>query len=130
MRNKYNARKTVIDGHTFDSRREADRYCQLRLLERAGEIHGLELQKEFELIPAQYETFERYGKRGQRLKDGRRCVEKPVVYRADFCYTDNKGRYIVEDVKGCTRGAAYQVFVIKRKLMRDRYEIEVREIKK
>lgn len=120
----------MIDGHTFDSKREADRYCQLRLLERAGEIHGLELQKEFELIPTQYETFERYGKRGQRLKDGRRCVEKPVVYRADFCYTDNKGRYIVEDVKGCTRGSAYQVFVIKRKLMRDRYEIEVREIKK
>lgn len=112
--NKYKAKKTVIDGHTFDSKREADRYCQLRLLERAGEIHGLELQKEFELIPAQ-------------RRDGVVC-ERAVKYRADFCYIDNRGRCIVEDVKGYTGGAAYRLFAVKRKLMLQRYGIEVREI--
>ncbi|MDD3747626.1 MAG: DUF1064 domain-containing protein, partial [Anaerostipes sp.] len=41
---KYGARKTVIDGITFDSKREAKRYQELKLLEQAGEISYLELQ--------------------------------------------------------------------------------------
>lgn len=49
--NKYHAQKVEFDGKRFDSRREARRYAELRLLERAGEITGLRTQVPFELIP-------------------------------------------------------------------------------
>lgn len=52
---KYRSEKTCVDGICFDSKKEARRYCELKLMERAGEISGLELQKKFELILAQYE---------------------------------------------------------------------------
>jgi hypothetical protein len=115
---KHGNKKTVVDGIEFDSKKEARRYCELKLLLQAGEIEELELQKEFELIPAQYETFPRYGKKGQRLKDGRRCIEKRCVYKADFSYIQN-GQQIVEDTKGYRdpASASYAKFVIKRKLM-------------
>lgn len=125
---KHGNRKTVVDGIEFDSAKEARRYCELKLLQRAGQIEGLELQKEYELIPAQYETFERYGKKGQRLKDGKRCIEKSCVYKADFVYKQN-GQLVVEDTKGYRdpASAAYAKFVIKRKLMLYRYGIRIIE---
>lgn len=51
--NKYNAKKVEIDGITFDSKKEAARYCDLKLMQRAGEIRDLQLQVEYELIPKQ-----------------------------------------------------------------------------
>lgn len=128
MKRKYNNQKIVIDGIAFDSRREAHRYRELKMLERAGEISELELQKRFDLIPAQYESYARYGKRGQRLKDGRRCVEKGVVYVADFAYKDKGGNAVVEDTKGMRKGTAYDVFVLKRKLMLYLHGIRIREV--
>lgn len=126
---KYGNRKVVIDGIQFDSAKESRRYCELKLLERAGKIEDLELQKEFELIPAQYETYPRYGRKGQRLKDGKRCIEKSCVYRADFTYKKD-GQLVVEDVKGYRdpQGAGYAKFVIKRKLLLWRYGIRIIEI--
>ena len=110
---KYNNRRTVTtDGEVFDSAKEAMRWGHLKLLQHAGLISDLQRQVPFELIPAQYETYERYGKKGQRLKDGQRCVEQSVVYVADFVYTHD-GKQVVEDAKG-VRTADY---VIKRKLM-------------
>ena len=53
--NKYRAKKVSIDGNSFDSKREAERYTELKLLLRAGKIKNLERQKEFVLIPAQRE---------------------------------------------------------------------------
>jgi len=47
--NKYGAKKTVVDNITFASKKEADRYCQLKLLEKAGEIRNLELQPRYDL---------------------------------------------------------------------------------
>ena len=125
---KHGNRKTVVDGIEFDSAKEARRYCELKLMERAGQIEDLQLQKEFELIPAQYETFERYGKKGQRLKDGKRCIEKSCVYKADFVYMQN-GQQVVEDTKGYRdpASAAYAKFVIKRKLMLERFGIRIIE---
>ncbi len=121
--------KVTVDGIEFDSKKEANRYCELKLLQRAGRIEELELQKEFELIPAQYETFPRYGKTGKRLQDGKRCIEKSCVYKADFTYKQD-GQLIVEDVKGYRdpASAAYAKFVIKRKLMLWRYGIKVIEV--
>ena len=121
---KYHNRKTTIDGIVFDSSKEANRYVELKLLQRAGEIYGLELQKRFELIPAQYETYERYGKNGKRLKDGQRCVEKSCVYVADFCYTTRDGKVVVED----TKGEKTKDYIIKRKLMLYVHGIEIKEI--
>ena len=126
---KYGNRKTDIDGIQFDSKKEAQRYCELKLLQRAGKIQDLQLQKEFELIPAQYETFARYGKKGQRLQDGRRCIEKSCTYKADFAYMKD-GKQVVEDVKGYRdpASAGYAKFIIKRKLMLHLYGIRIVEI--
>lgn len=127
---KYGNRKVVIDGIQFDSAKEGRRYCELKLLQRAGEISELELQKEFELIPAQYETYPRYGKKGQRLQDGKRCIEKSCVYKADFTYRKKDGQQVVEDVKGYRdpASAGYAKFIIKRKLLLWRFGIRIIEI--
>lgn len=120
---KYRNRKTTVDGIVFDSMHEAHRYRELSLLQRAGEITELEMQKEFELIPAQYEIFARYGKKGQRITDGKRCIEKPVKYKADFVYKEN-GEEIVEDAKGVKT----KDYIIKRKLMLYVHGIKIKEV--
>lgn len=127
MRSKYGARKTVVDGITFDSKKEANRYRELKLLEKAGEIGNLRLQVPFELIPAQYEeTGEAYTKGANKGKPKRgKCIEKAVVYYADFVYQNMECDRIVEDVKGMRTPA----YIIKRKLFRWRYpEYEFREV--
>lgn len=125
MRTKYHSRKITRDGMTFDSLKEYRRFCELRLLEKAGAITELETQKAFELIPAQYETFERYGKKGQRLKDGKRCIEKSVVYRADFVYKEN-GKIVVEDTK--SEATKTKDYIIKRKLLLYVHGIRIKEV--
>ena len=122
-RNKYGSKKVVRDGMTFDSVKEYRRYCELALLEKAGQITGLKLQVPFELIPAQYETVERYGKKGQRLQDGKKCIEKAVLYKADFVYTENN-KTIVED----TKGFKTKDYIIKRKLMLWVHGIKIKEV--
>lgn len=112
-KNKYKAKKTAYSGETFDSSKEADRFAELLLMQAAGKIFDLQRQVKFELIPP------------QERPDGKR--EFPVHYIADFTYTDAKG-YHVEDVKGYRKGVAYQLFVIKRKLMLQRYGIAVEEV--
>lgn len=98
---KYGNKKTEIDGITFASRREANRYAELKLLERAGEIQGLSLQPVYDLI----------------VNDMKICR-----YVADFRYFENK-QIIVEDSKGFkTRD-----YRIKKKLMKAVFGIEVRE---
>lgn len=128
-RTKCGNTKVTVDGIEFDSKKEARRYYELKLLERAGEISDLELQKEFLLIPTQYEKFPRYGKSGIRLQDGERCVERSCVYVADFAYIKD-GQQVVEDVKGYRdpASAAYAKFVIKRKLMLWVHGIKINEI--
>lgn len=121
--NKYRNRKITVDGIMFDSRREADRYRELKLLERAGVIHGLELQKKYVLIPAQYENFVRHGKNGQKLKGGRRCIERECSYLADFVYEQN-GETVVED----TKGMRTKEYIIKRKLMLFIHGIQIKEV--
>ena len=59
------------------------------LLQRAGRISDLRCQVKYVLIPAQYEYYERYGKNGKRLKDGKRCIEKECAYFADFVYKED-----------------------------------------
>ena len=125
--NKYGNRKTMTpDGIVHDSKKEAQRWMELLLMQRGGLISNLRRQVEFELIPAQYETYERYGKNGQRLKDGTRLVERAAIYTADFVYTDENGVRVIEDTKSqATRTEAY---ILRRKLMYARYKIKIREV--
>lgn len=120
--NKYHNRKVrTRDGILHDSRKEAVRCEQLKLMEKAGKIHELRRQMEFLLIPPQYEETTT-GKRTKKTK--RKLVERAVVYRADFVYHDEKGELVVEDVKGLrTRD-----YIIKRKLLLWVYGIKIKEV--
>ena len=121
----YNIKTKTSDGNIFDSYKEARRWEQLRLLEKAGKIRELTRQVAYELIPAQYEPYERYSKKGVRLKDGVRLIERRVEYVADFVYTDAEtGENIVED----TKGVRTKDYIIKRKLMYAVHGIKVHEI--
>ena len=112
--NKYRNKKVTCDGYTFDSKREANRYCELRLLLKSGEISDLRLQVPFELIPAQYAPTGEYYTKGDKAGQPKmKCVERAVKYIADFVYTEN-GRTVVEDAKGLRM----KEYIIKRKLLR------------
>lgn len=127
--NKYNTKKVTVNGITYDSKKEARRHAQLLEMEQNGEISDLRRQVKFDLIPAQYETYERYGKKGQRLKDGKRCIEKGCSYVADFVYKKNEN-LVVEDTKGYRNPstAGYAYFVLKRKLMLWVHGIQIKEV--
>ena len=113
---KYHSEKVTIDGETFDSRREARRWAELKLLQQAGEIKDLRRQVKFVLIPTQRD-------------EGGKLIEKECSYLADFVYTDARtGEEIVEDAKGYKDGGAYALFVVKRKLMLWVHGIKIREV--
>lgn len=107
--NKYGNRKVIHDGIEFDSVKEAHRYCELKLMQRAGVISDLQLQVPFELIPT------------QRI-DGK-LAEKAVNYVADFVYKQD-GVQVVED----TKGMRTKEYIIKRKLMLWVHGIRIREV--
>ena len=121
----YNVKTRALDGLVFDSHKEARRWDELLLLQRAGKITDLQRQVKYELIPAQYETYERYSKKGERLKDGVRLLERKVEYVADFCYTiADTGENIVED----TKGVKTKDYILKRKLMLAIHGIRIKEV--
>ena len=84
--NKYNARKTVMCGHTFDSKRESEVYLMLREKKRLGEIKSIDLQPTYTLLE------------GFRDNTGR--AQKPITYTADFLVEHDDGRREVIEVKG------------------------------
>ena len=106
---KYNSRVVNRDGMTFDSVKEYRRFCELSLLERAGQITNLQRQVKFELIPSQ--------------KIDGKVVERACSYIADFVYTEN-GKTVVED----TKGFLTKEYIIKRKLMLHVHGIKIQEI--
>lgn len=107
---KYNSKKTVVDGQTFDSKKEANRYQELILLEKSGVIKNLSRQVRFVLIPS------------QRDENGK-VIERECSYRADFEYTED-GKTVVEDVKGFRT----KEYILKRKMMLWKYGIRIREV--
>lgn len=104
--NKYGAKKIKdpATGFVFDSKKEFIRWCELRIMERAGKISELRRQVKFELIPKQ---------------DGERACD----YIADFVYRDSDGKTVVEDCKGMRT----DVYKIKRKLFQWRYDMKIKE---
>ena len=102
-RGKYNAKRTEIDGYIFASRREANRYSELKLMESAGEIKDLELQPVYPCV----------------VNDDLVCK-----YIADFRYKIPSGREVVEDAKG-VKTPEYR---IKNKLVRALYGVVIVEV--
>lgn len=118
--NKYRNRKITYNGEKYDSVKEYRRHDELKLLEKAGKISGLQRQVKFELIPAQREP-DTIGKRGG-VRPGK-LLESAVCYYADYVYTKD-GKTVVEDVKGLRT----PVYIIKRKLMLYIHGIRIEEI--
>lgn len=103
--NKYRNREVIVDGLRFQSVKEASRWQELRMLERAGEITGLVRQQKIELIP--------------KTKLYRACY-----YVCDFIYDDKReNKTIYEDVKGVRT----KEYLLKRKLLYWRHGIEIKE---
>lgn len=103
-RTKYNAVPTEVDGIRFDSKKEAKRYQDLKLLQRAGEISNLVCDKAILTWKLAVNGF-------------------PVCkYEADFSYIE-KGHAVIEDCKGM-KTAMYR---LKKKLMFAIYGIQIRE---
>ena len=123
MQNKYYNKKCTVNGIIFDSRKEARRYQELLLLQRAGVIKSLQRQVKYVLIPAQYESYERYGKTGQELTPGKKLIERECAYVADFVYVED-GKTVIED----TKGMKTKDYIIKRKLMLYTHGIRIREV--
>ena len=110
MVRKYHNKKVEYDGYTFDSIREKNYYIKLKLLEKAGKIKELELQKEFELQPS------------YKLNNK---TSRKITYRADFTFkTTEDDKLHVVDVKGFRT----DVYRLKKKLFEYKYRIEIEEI--
>ena len=104
FKSKYRAVKTEVDGITFDSKREAARYMELMLMQRAGEIKRLELQPKYDCVV-----------NGKKI----------CTYRAYFRYSTNENS-IVEDVKGMKT----PVYKLKKKLVEALYPgVIIQEVK-
>lgn len=108
---KYRSKKVVVDGITFDSKKERDRYLELKLLERYGKIKDLELQHKFELQPS-------FKKKGKTIR--------AITYVADFVYFDLETmRIVVEDAKGYKT----DVYMLKKKMFEFKYpELTIVEV--
>lgn len=102
-RSKFGNKKTLYDGIIFDSKKEAGRYAELKLLERAGQIHSLKLQTKFNI----------------EIK-GIKCF----FYKADFTYFTDKSDYIIEDAKGFRT----PMYNLKKRCVEAQYGIKITEV--
>lgn len=107
---KYHNKKVIIDNIKFDSKREAGYYCTLKFLKSAGTVVDFKMQVKYLLIPSQ-------------KRDGK-VLERPCTYKADFVVTYRNGITEVVDVKGMRT----EVYKIKRKLMLQVHNIEIKEM--
>ena len=98
-KSKYRANKTSVDGHTFDSKKEAEYYCELKLKLQGKEINGFCLQPTFMLAPG-------------------------LKYKADFIVFNKDNTYEVIDVKGVRT----KEYIAKKKVFEDKYNMKITEI--
>ena len=105
-KSKYRSIKTTVDGITFDSKKEAKRYQELKLLQRANKIKNLRLQVSYVLIDKS-----RYGRQ--------------IKYIADFVYYDKE---LKQEVVQDTKGFRTDVYRLKKRLFAEKYGIEIKEI--
>lgn len=114
QRNKYGNQKITVGNEVFDSKREFQRFCELKLLQRCGKIQDLTRQEKFVLIPA------------QRV-DGK-LVERECSYKADFTYWEEIAPGIWQKVVEDAKGHRTEVYKIKKKLMLQVHGIVVKEV--
>ena len=98
-KSKYKAKKTSIDGHSFDSQKEANYYEELKIRLRVGEIRGFCIQPTFILTP--------------NLK-----------YKADFIVFNNDGTSEIIDVKGMKT----KEYIVKKKVFEDKFNLKIKEV--
>ncbi|MCI8443659.1 MAG: DUF1064 domain-containing protein [Clostridia bacterium] len=98
-KSKYRANKVSIDGHTFDSQKEADYYCELKIKLQAKEINGFCLQPTFILAPS-------------------------LKYKADFIVFHRDNSTEVIDVKGFKT----KEYIAKKKVFEDKFNLKITEI--
>lgn len=98
-KSKYGAKKTSVDGQTFDSKKEAEYYQELKLKLRAGAVKGFCLQPIFVLAP--------------NLK-----------YKADFIVFNLDNTVEIIDVKGFKT----KEYKVKKKIFEDKYDLKIKEI--
>ena len=98
-KSKYRANKTSVDGHTFDSKKEAEYYCELKLRLQGKEINGFCLQPTFMLAPG-------------------------LKYKADFIVFHNDGTSEIID----TKGFKTKEYIAKKKVFEDKYNMKITEI--
>lgn len=106
-RNKFGNVPTTLDGRRFDSRLEADRYAELKILQRAGRISELICQPEFPI-----------------------AINGHVIckYIADFEYTDENGRRIIEDCK--SKPTMTPLYRLKKRLMSVVLGLDITEVER
>ena len=103
---KFKNKKVTVNGKVFDSKKEAQRYQELKLLEKSGIIKDLELQKRFILL----EGFKKNNK-----------TYRPIYYYADFVYyLIYEKKTVVEDVKA-SKYFTTDVYKLKKKLFEYKY---------
>ena len=100
--NKFHAQKTVVDGITFHSKKESERFQELKLLFRGGRIFHLEIQPRFDFC-----------------LDGK----KIFTYISDFQYQDENGETVIED----TKGYRTPLYKLKKRLIESQYKIRITE---
>lgn len=98
-KSKYGAKKTNIDGITFDSKKEAEFYCDLKLRATIKDISGFCIQPVFILAPG-------------------------LKYKADFIIFNNDGSFEIIDVKGFKT----KEYIAKKKVFEDKYNLKIMEI--
>ena len=98
-KSKYRANKTTVDGHTFDSQKEADYYCELKMRLQSNDINGFCLQPTFILAPG-------------------------LKYKADFIIFNKDNSCEVIDVKGYKT----KEYIAKKKIFEDKYHLKITEI--
>ena len=106
--NKYHNKKITIDGILFDSKREGNYYTKLKLMQNAGLIWNLELQKKY-ILQASF-TFN-----GKKIRE--------ISYYADFVYEDKDGLHVID-----TKGYRTDTYKLKKKLFIKKYGVDIEEI--
>ena len=126
---KYGNTKCQYMGIVFDSKHEMERYRDLYMMQRAGEITDLRTQVPYLLIPPQFDDAVAVeladlpaGEKKKKKKP--KLLERKCEYIADFVYRDSDGRLVVEDAKGVRT----KEYLIKRKLMLYMHKIRVIEV--
>lgn len=113
--NKYRNNKFVVDGIQWDSSWEYQRYCELLMLEKAGEIRELRRQVPFKLLN---ECI--------REVNGKHKKQRAVIYFADFVYFDKVGNHIVEDAKNVYSAKKDRTYINKRKMFLSKFGSQYR----